>query len=140
MESADIVGVVQDVSNKYTRGIMHKKILQLLRMTRVGVPSILIMNKIDQMKKKRDLLPLVRVLTSEKGWPNFSDIFMVSALTADGLDDLRVRMNNFTEFLFTNISQLYQFEKIILLAFCNNENDISEINVAFQFLSTKLFC
>ncbi|XP_043273824.1 GTPase Era, mitochondrial [Venturia canescens] len=89
MESADIVGVIQDVSNKYTRGLMHKKILGLMKMTRVGVPSILIMNKIDVMKKKRDLLALVKVLTSEKGWPNFSDVFMVSALTADGVEDLR---------------------------------------------------
>ena len=90
MASADIVGVVQDVSNKYTRGTIHHQLLELLKMCRVGVPSLLIMNKIDQMKRKRDLLSLVRSLTSEAGWPNFSDVFMVSALNSDGVNDLRV--------------------------------------------------
>lgn len=96
MASADIVGVVQDVSNKYTRGIIHNRILELLNMSRVGATSVLIMNKIDLMKRKRELLSLVRSLSSERGWPNFSDVFMVSSRTKDGIDDLRVNTNIFT--------------------------------------------
>lgn len=59
------------------------------------------------MKSKRKLLDITRVVTegrlkgvlmpnakpeenkNVRGWPNFSEIFMISALTTNGLDDLR---------------------------------------------------
>ncbi|CAL7947375.1 unnamed protein product [Xylocopa violacea] len=50
---------------------------------------LLILNKVDRLKKKAALLDLVRILTQNEKYPKFDDIFMVSALTGDGVNDLR---------------------------------------------------
>lgn len=47
--------------------------------------SVLVLNKIDGMKRS-DLLPLVQQLTAEG---DFEKVFMISALTGDGVADLR---------------------------------------------------
>lgn len=119
IENADLIAVVHDVSNSYTRNVLHPTVLETL-VTRKTVPSILIMNKIDMVRAKRILLDLVRVLTEDTlickqkkylpwkgreeafltdmkrpvkyknaksaGWPYFSEVFMVSALTGDGVE------------------------------------------------------
>ncbi|XP_024941796.1 GTPase Era, mitochondrial isoform X2 [Cephus cinctus] len=87
--NADVVGVIQDVSNIYTRDKINKKILEILNDTSSTIPSLLILNKVDTVKKKQMLLELTKALISKDGWPNFSDVFMVSALTGDGINDLR---------------------------------------------------
>lgn len=118
VKNSDLIAVIHDVSNSYTRNILHPTILETL-ITHKTIPSILIMNKIDMVRAKRILLDLVRILTegtlvcnerkylpwkgreeafiadmkrpvkykSEKsaGWPYFSDVFMLSALTGDGI-------------------------------------------------------
>lgn len=88
--TADMVGVMQDASHSFKSGFIDRRILVILEQLKLGVPSILILNKVDKVKKKKKLLELVEVLTGEQGWPNFSDVFMVSALQSDGVDDLRV--------------------------------------------------
>jgi len=73
-------------------------------------PSILIMNKIDTLKSKRTLLNSIRTLTNDKiqtdktmkedkvieqkptAWSKFEDIFMVSSISKNGLQDVLVRL------------------------------------------------
>lgn len=62
MENADLIAVIHDVANSYTRNILHPTILEAL-ITYKTVPSILIMNKVDMIRAKRVLLNLVDVLT-----------------------------------------------------------------------------
>lgn len=60
--NADLIAVIHDVSNSYTRNVLHPTILETL-ITHKTVPSILIMNKIDMIRAKRILLNLVDILT-----------------------------------------------------------------------------
>ncbi|XP_063983669.1 GTPase Era, mitochondrial [Diachasmimorpha longicaudata] len=89
LERADIVGVVQDAAHPFKRHKIDVRVIEALKRTRPGVTSILILNKVDRVKPKKELLKLVDLLTGENNWPNFSDIFMISALQNDGVDDLR---------------------------------------------------
>lgn len=94
LAAADIVGIVQEANNIYTRHKIDKNILELLTEKIINkIPMILIFNKIDKLKRKDVLLELVDIFVKSKESLKFSDIFMVSALTGDGIDDLRV--NNF---------------------------------------------
>lgn len=90
MEEADVVGVVQDVSNTKARESIHGHITDLLEFSKPETNSVLILNKVDCLKNKRVLLQVVNNLTKKEGLPKFSDVFMISALTGDGVDDLRV--------------------------------------------------
>lgn len=89
---ADIIGIVQDVHNMYTRDKINENILELLN-DKVNIinkiPLILIFNKVDKIKKKEVLLHLVNILIKNNKSLKFSDVFMISALTGDGIDDLR---------------------------------------------------
>ncbi|KAL6258668.1 hypothetical protein P5V15_010621 [Pogonomyrmex californicus] len=90
LKAADIIGIVQDAENIYTRHKIHPIILELLtKNIRNTIPIILVINKVDRVKKKEILLDLVNTLTKSKLSPEFYDIFMISALTGDGVDDLR---------------------------------------------------
>ncbi|KAJ8922984.1 hypothetical protein NQ315_001532 [Exocentrus adspersus] len=108
VKEADIVGVVHDVTNVWTREKLDIKVIKLLEYYK-NTPSFLVLNKIDVLKSKRKLLDLTRQLTenrldgapipgspklkkeneSVRGWPNFSEIFMISALTGDGLSQIK---------------------------------------------------
>ncbi|KAK0160698.1 hypothetical protein PV328_008082 [Microctonus aethiopoides] len=89
LKNTDIIGVLQDVSHPNKATIINHRVLAVLNRIEEEIPVLLILNKIDKVRKKLDLLKIVDTLTSEKGWQNFADIFMVSALKADGTDDLR---------------------------------------------------
>ncbi|XP_015180010.1 PREDICTED: GTPase Era, mitochondrial [Polistes dominula] len=86
---ADIIGVVHDVSNRYTRNVLHSNVLNLLKSLQSEIPTILIINKIDKLKDKTKLLEIIRILTSKTYWPNFSDVFLISALKSDGINNLK---------------------------------------------------
>lgn len=145
MLEADVIGVVHDVSNTWTRDRLDPKVLRLLYLY-PRKHSFLILNKIDAVKTKRKLLDVVRLLTNnslagkpktsvlepssvidytecieqqrthkrhnhqvkddmnspilselqvqrkvvnERGWPNFREVFMVSALLGDGMNDIK---------------------------------------------------
>lgn len=64
IQHADMIAVVHDVSNSYTRNNLHPTVLETL-MAYPKLPSILILNKIDMLKSKRILLDLVNVLTEK---------------------------------------------------------------------------
>lgn len=116
IQHADLIGVLHDVSNPWTRDHLNTIILDLLKEFK-KVPSFLILNKIDKLKSKRALLDSVKALTcnnlsldikvrvkpppaepvkvdknkewekpEEVGWPHFNAVFMVSSLNGDGVD------------------------------------------------------
>ncbi|XP_017487831.1 PREDICTED: GTPase Era, mitochondrial-like [Rhagoletis zephyria] len=142
MVKSDVIAILADVSNERERHKINRGILEMLRKNR-DKESILLLNKIDRVKQKRNLLDITSTLcsgivggnpihkpdrssikmqlkrgqfdelfkeTEEKylkyadreqdensavenedgiGWPNFSRVFMISALHNDGVDDLR---------------------------------------------------
>lgn len=93
LQAADILGIVQDAENIYTRHKINWNILELLTNDiKSEIPIILVINKVDRLKKKDILLDFVYTLTKSKVSPDFSDVFMISALTGDGVDDLRVNL------------------------------------------------
>ena len=152
---ADLLLVLHDVSNRYIREALNKKVLRLLCLHYRNVPSILVLNKMDTIPKSRRVFDLIRKLTCNRldgeegqvkisnhdskrsvetylkrkeraeeeqaptiqndvsdvleiagreglseektagviagllGWPGFRDVFTVSALKGDGVDDLK---------------------------------------------------
>ncbi|XP_051848250.1 GTPase Era, mitochondrial [Antechinus flavipes] len=62
MEIADLVVVLVDVSDKWTRGQLNRQVLKCLSQF-PQVPSILVMNKVDCLKQKAVLLELTTALT-----------------------------------------------------------------------------
>ncbi|XP_045155653.1 GTPase Era, mitochondrial isoform X2 [Echinops telfairi] len=62
MESADLVVVLVDVSDKWTRNQLSPQVLQCLSQFS-QVPSILVLNKVDCLKQKSVLLGLTAALT-----------------------------------------------------------------------------
>lgn len=123
IQNSDLIAVIHDVSNTWTRNELHSSIIDTLNQYR-RLPSILVLNKVDKIRSKRILLDLVKILTDntlicndrkylpwkgseaafEKdmsrpvkyknknpvGWPYFSNVFMVSSLTGDGLNSVVV--------------------------------------------------
>ncbi|KAF9409633.1 hypothetical protein HW555_011062 [Spodoptera exigua] len=110
LRCADVVGVVHDVSNRYTKDVLHSDVINMLNVI-ADVPSFLIINKIDKLKSKNQLLGIIRSLTNgmiagnpipgserrkrntenklEKGYSKFSDVFLISALNGDGILDIK---------------------------------------------------
>ncbi|XP_074045179.1 GTPase Era, mitochondrial isoform X2 [Macrotis lagotis] len=62
MEAADLVVVLVDVSDKWTRNRLNPQVLRCLSQFS-QVPSILVMNKVDCLKQKAVLLELTATLT-----------------------------------------------------------------------------
>ncbi|XP_028038567.1 GTPase Era, mitochondrial [Bombyx mandarina] len=110
LRCADVVGVVHDASCKYIRESLHKDVVEMLNSVQ-DMPSFLIINKVDKLRSKKQLLTLVRNLTNgfiagnpipgptnpnkqERGFSHFSDVFMVSALNGDGVSDIREYLVN----------------------------------------------
>lgn len=102
---ANVIGVIHDVSNRCTKDNLHKDVLKILNEVE-NIPSFLILNKIDQLKSKHQLLTLIRNLTNgliagkptpdmkklkgeNRGYSKFSDVFLVSALNGDGVSDIK---------------------------------------------------
>ncbi|XP_076654076.1 GTPase Era, mitochondrial [Halictus rubicundus] len=89
IREADVVGMIQDVTNIYTRHTISSFIVDQLKTKKNDTPLILIFNKVDKLKEKKVLLDLTAQLTKNEELPKFDDVFMISALTGDGVDDLR---------------------------------------------------
>ncbi|EDV49290.1 GTPase Era, mitochondrial [Drosophila erecta] len=113
IQHADIIAVVHDASNGWTRKELHPTVLDTLK-AYSNLPSFLVLNKIDALKSKRLLLDLIKTLTNdtltvgkrevqaistpakeirinkrESSWSHFSDVFLVSALTGNGLQEMQ---------------------------------------------------
>ncbi|XP_076755265.1 GTPase Era, mitochondrial [Xylocopa sonorina] len=89
VNEADVIGILQDVTNVHFRHKFDNYFLDYLNSKRKDAQLLLILNKVDKLKKKAALLEIVRILTENEKYPKFDDIFMVSALSGDGVDDLR---------------------------------------------------
>ncbi|XP_075167216.1 GTPase Era, mitochondrial [Haematobia irritans] len=63
IQNADMIAVIHDVSNSWTRKQLHPTVLDSLK-AYPQLPSVLILNKIDALKSKRITLELIRVLTN----------------------------------------------------------------------------
>ncbi|KAH8267356.1 hypothetical protein KR026_000214 [Drosophila bipectinata] len=117
IQHADVIAVIHDASNGWTRKELHPTVLDTLK-AYANLPSFLVLNKIDALKSKRVLLDLIKTLTNNsltgKGsgkdaerntpatvaeetrlnkrnttWSHFSDVFLVSAITGSGLHELQ---------------------------------------------------
>ncbi|GLR82556.1 hypothetical protein GCM10007856_52550 [Azospirillum oryzae] len=86
-EDADVIGVLYDVSR---RSIDEDTRSIVARLKEQGREAILILNKIDLVK--RDVLLGIADAFQQEGI--FSDIFMVSAFTEDGVADLKQFLAN----------------------------------------------
>ncbi|KAI8122540.1 hypothetical protein FF38_13402 [Lucilia cuprina] len=130
IQHADMIAVIHDASNSWTRKQLHPTVMDSLK-AYPHMPSILILNKIDALKSKRITLELIRLLTNntltglrkqtkshkkrlheeqkpeddssitkesivefgelnktEGAWSNFSEVFLVSSITGNGLNDV----------------------------------------------------
>ncbi|KAK4308416.1 hypothetical protein Pmani_019890 [Petrolisthes manimaculis] len=58
----DLVAVVHDVSDHFTRNFLHPRVLRLLAL-HPTTPSVLLLNKVDKTKNKQTLLDMTRSLT-----------------------------------------------------------------------------
>ncbi|KAM3962359.1 GTPase Era, mitochondrial [Aphomia sociella] len=107
LNCADVIGVVHDVSNQYMKDSLHNHVSTMLEGVK-SVPSFLILNKIDKIKSKKQLLDIIRNLTNgfiagkpipgsrkdnnkkvQRGYSHFSDVFLVSALNGDGVKEIK---------------------------------------------------
>jgi GTPase len=82
LEQRDLLVYVADATAAFSDA--EDRALDMLR--KVDTPALLVLNKIDRIKNKRDLLPLIEVW---RGKMEFREIFPISALRGDGLDELR---------------------------------------------------
>ena len=80
IRDVDVLGVVMDVAEKLGKG--DRYVLDLVK--DVAIPTFLILNKVDLIKKTK-LLPILDQLGSEG---RFAEIVPVSALTGDNVDRL----------------------------------------------------
>ncbi|XP_065083125.1 GTPase Era, mitochondrial [Ochlerotatus camptorhynchus] len=117
VQNSNLIGVVHDISNSWNRNTLNPIMVDVLK-SYSHIPSFLILNKIDTLKSKRILLDIVKSITNNQlesiknyrikkrkslenapaevksqavdveGWPHFSEIFMVSAVTGDGLKEV----------------------------------------------------
>ncbi|XP_053986846.1 GTPase Era, mitochondrial [Hylaeus volcanicus] len=86
---ADVIGLLQDATNIYTRHKINQYVLDYLKNRRNDSSLLLIFNKVDMLKNKFVLLEMTRQFIKKSESLKFDDIFMISALTGDGIDDLR---------------------------------------------------
>jgi len=78
----DLLIFVVDATRRF--GSADREALQLVRTART--PTLLALNKIDHLKDKSRLLPLIEQF---KSLHEFADYLPISALTREGLDELR---------------------------------------------------
>lgn len=81
IQRADMIGVVHDVSNTWTRGELHSTVIATLQQY-PKVPSFLVLNKIDALKSKRILLDLTTTLTANTLVPKGTSLKALAAVAA----------------------------------------------------------
>lgn len=138
VHDADLIAVLIDTNDRKRNKAIHETILTTLE-NHTDLPSILILNKIDNLKKKSVLLDLASTLLQDRekdswgyksmgGWSKFEHVFMISAKTGDGVDEIKeyfAAKSKPSEWLFPtdactdqNFDQLMQEvfrEKLLLL-------------------------
>lgn len=79
---ADIVALIVDAAKGFSEDV--KRIVE--KLSHSGGRKILLINKIDRVRDKAELLELVATIS---GQDKFEKVFMISATETDGLNDLR---------------------------------------------------
>lgn len=99
LHDADLIAVLIDATDRKRNKTIHETILTSLE-NHPDLPSILILNKIDNVKTKSVLLEVASTLLQDRekddwgyksvgGWSKFEHVFMISAKTEDGVDELK---------------------------------------------------
>lgn len=99
MHDADVIAVLVDATDRRRNQVIHETILTSLE-NHADLPSILILNKIDNVKTKSVLLDIVCTLMQDHekddwgyknigGWSKFEHVFMISAKTGDGVEEIK---------------------------------------------------
>lgn len=83
--SVDVLVLMRDASVSTGNG--DKFVLELIKES--GKTSILVLNKIDKIKEKPELLPLIEYYSNEY---DFAEIVPISALTGDAVDNLLLQI------------------------------------------------
>lgn len=84
-KDADVVVLLVDA----VRGLEDDVAGILTRLQGVSIPRFLALNKVDKVEDKAKLLDLVQAIDARV---RFDRVFMISALTGSGLDDLRTHL------------------------------------------------
>jgi len=82
LEQRDLLLYLVDATRPFTDNDMHA--LDMIRKS--GTPAFLVLNKIDRIREKARLLPLIE---EYKQAMEFEQYIPISALTGDGLDELK---------------------------------------------------
>lgn len=82
LKERDLLLLVIDSTRQPSQA--DERAVELIR--KAGAPALAVFNKIDALKPKSQLLPLIG---QYRQWHGFDDYLPVSALTGDGLDGLR---------------------------------------------------
>lgn len=93
---ADMIAVVTDVGNRKTRNYIDDEVLKIID-EYSDLPVVLVLNKIDRLKRKEELLFITSILTADRkkdewgylphgGSKRFSECFFTCALTSEGND------------------------------------------------------
>jgi GTPase len=62
IQHSDVVAILHDISNRWTRSALHPMVLSLLEEYQ-NKPSFLVLNKVDLVRSKKILLEVIRTLT-----------------------------------------------------------------------------
>lgn len=84
---ADVIVLLVDAA----KGLDDEVDAILTRLKDVSIPKFLVLNKVDRVKAKSDLLVLSKKILDKVA---FDEVFMVSALTGDGVTELRTALAN----------------------------------------------
>lgn len=98
IDECDILAVMVDLESRRKRERIHECILDLIN-EHPKFPCILILNKVDVIKRKSSLLRYTSILTQDRktdiwgyehtgGYSGFKHVFMVSASMDDGVQDV----------------------------------------------------
>uniref|UniRef100_A0AAR2JU18 GTPase Era, mitochondrial n=1 Tax=Pygocentrus nattereri TaxID=42514 RepID=A0AAR2JU18_PYGNA len=104
LREADLVVVLVDISDKWTRDRLDFEVLKCLTLN-PHIPAVLVLNKVDLLKNKALLLDItakltegvvngqrlrqLRTLKSRKGWSHFKDVFMLCAADGEDVETLK---------------------------------------------------
>jgi GTP-binding protein Era len=85
LEERDLLLYVADATRQFEKA--DDQALDLVRKT--ATPALLVLNKIDRLQDKRELLPLIEEWSRKH---EFREYFPVSAMRGDGLEELRAEI------------------------------------------------
>lgn len=117
IQHSNLIGVIQDVSNRYTRHQLHPMVLNTLE-AYPNIPSFLVLNKIDAIKSKRILLDIVKQLTnnalfkSNHGRHRGTDSITISKKTDEVINMNVINKNSKNEIGWSNFLEIFMVSSL----------------------------